>query len=468
MDPFGLIGLIGLAGQVLNSMIQLGLDMKDAPSEARDFVRQLQVLKTAISETNTNLVLNSDFREAFQGRHSTILSELDSTTELTDTQSMVSACVDELKAMIETLKKRSQNKINWTRIKSGFVAQKTKDAVDNLERQCRILNSLVAIDAVVLNARTFNTVQLIRKEQQKTLESVEKIHDRLDAQRNAEEQKAIFDWLSSADYVTQHHDQISKRQPGTGTWFLESHEYNVWLTQNQGTLFCPGIPGAGKTILSATLIDHLLESYKGDLDIGVGYLYCNYQRQETQKADDLLAALLKQLCQRVDLIPHSLAALYDDFKDKSRPPFVGVSKCLQSAISAYSQVFVVIDALDECNEFEREKFLTELRNIQESSHLNLFATSRFTGDIISHFEGCSTLEVRARRGDIEMYLDQNMKKLKSFVQRNPKLQEDIKESISTAADGMYVLDSIFLPRKTRRQTGSLSTGFYWHHYTSIL
>lgn len=39
------------------------------------------------------------------------------------------------------------------------------------------------------------------------------------------ERITIVRWLTPIDYSLQHHDFISRREPGTGQWLLESAEY---------------------------------------------------------------------------------------------------------------------------------------------------------------------------------------------------------------------------------------------------
>ena len=79
----------------------------------------------------------------------------------------------------------------------------------------------------------------------------ERLHPRQDIQEASLERKVILDWLSPNDYASQHRDVINRRQAGTGQWLLESAEYKTRLQLAKGTLFCPGIPGAGKTTLTA-------------------------------------------------------------------------------------------------------------------------------------------------------------------------------------------------------------------------
>ncbi len=75
------------------------------------------------------------------------------------------------------------------------------------------------------------------------------------------------------------------------------------------TLFCPGIPGAGKTILTSIVVDDLHTRFQNNERIGIAYLYCNFRRQEEQRAGDLLASLLKQLAQGQSSMPESVRSL---------------------------------------------------------------------------------------------------------------------------------------------------------------
>jgi hypothetical protein len=77
----------------------------------------------------------------------------------------------------------------------------------------------------------------------------EAMKSKLDVQEDLE----VLDWLTPENYG-QHSDISKRRQPGTGQWFLNSSEYRAWLELVEMTIFCPGIPGAGKTILTATVV----------------------------------------------------------------------------------------------------------------------------------------------------------------------------------------------------------------------
>ncbi|RDW67885.1 hypothetical protein BP6252_09281 [Coleophoma cylindrospora] len=74
------------------------------------------------------------------------------------------------------------------------------------------------------------------------------------------QRQTILDWLTPIDYITRQQDSIRRRQAGTGQWLLDSKEFQSWLSTDKQTLFCPGIPGAGKTILTFLLAELYFES----------------------------------------------------------------------------------------------------------------------------------------------------------------------------------------------------------------
>jgi Cdc6-like AAA superfamily ATPase len=74
---------------------------------------------------------------------------------------------------------------------------------------------------------------------------------------DAKDHLGILNWLTPIDYGPQQIDYISRRQARTGQWFLESKEFNTWVNGNKKTLFCPGIPGAGKTIITSVVVEEL-------------------------------------------------------------------------------------------------------------------------------------------------------------------------------------------------------------------
>jgi Cdc6-like AAA superfamily ATPase len=59
-------------------------------------------------------------------------------------------------------------------------------------------------------------------------------------------------------------------------------------------LFCPGMPGAGKTMMATLVIDRLPRSEHG-AERPIAFIYCNYKQQSEQSIEHMLSNLLRQV-----------------------------------------------------------------------------------------------------------------------------------------------------------------------------
>jgi hypothetical protein len=156
----------------------------------------------------------------------------------------------------------------------------------------------------------------------------------------------------------------------------------------------------------------------------------------------LLASLLKQLAESRLSLPVTVKELYNRYETKRiRLSLREVSDALQAVTVLYSQVFIIVDALDEylISDGCRQQFLSALFNLQAKCGANLFAILRPILSIEKEFEGNSKLEIRASEEDVRRYLEGYMFRLPGFVARSPELQKEIKTDIIKAVDGIYVI-----------------------------
>lgn len=265
----------------------------------------------------------------------------------------------------------------------------------------------------------------------------------------------IAEWLSPVNYATQQNYFFEQRHPGTGVgWLLESKEFQAWLKDDSQTLFCPGIPGAGKTIMTSVVVNHLLHRSikKGDDpetpqddNFGIAYLYCMFKRSDEQTTSHFLLNILKQFVQERSSVPNIVRELYDRCKlKKLQPSRDEVVKVLTSVLASTRESFIIIDALDEGREHEVSELLSEVFGLQVKTKVKLFATSRHIPHIAERFSTCTRLEIRARDEDVRAFIGDGILKLPAFYGRSQEVQQELKNVVETkiteAANGMYVFN----------------------------
>ena len=346
------------------------------------------------------------------------------------------------------------------KLKWPFTEKEVQEIVGLIEREKALLslalanNSRRLIQELSTNARE-NQLQLVNILDMLKESSVENHHElvgikdqivavrsKVDNEESTRLRRTILDWLVPGSFAAQYTDFISRKQEGTGEWFLDSPQFKKWLEGNGSSLFCPGIPGAGKTMVASLVIEHLLNKVQGqeqDAQIGVAFIYCNFRRQEEQTPLNLVSNLLKQLVRGLRKLPDTLVSLHQAKEGtQTRPSYQEILQVLRQVIGHFSAVFVVVDALDECQITggNRTILLTDLLNLQTSHQANIMVTSRFIPDIEETFRDSPSLEVRASESDIGRYVEGFLPQLPLFVGRDLSLQEDIRKNITDAVSGM--------------------------------
>jgi hypothetical protein len=194
---------------------------------------------------------------------------------------------------------------------------------------------------------------------------------------------------------------------------------------------------------SSNVIEYLTSKYALDGTVGLAFAYYDYQSPKLAELPRVLAALVKQLCRRKSEIPASFLKV----KRGAMPPSqLGDRKSFITAADQFNQTFLVVDALDECEEPKRHKMLQFLQEIVDSPLIiKVLVTSRREADIVREFELLKrpTVMVEARNvaADIEKYVTDEVQRLrgaKRLYVKSDKLELEIIKTLRGKADGMYV------------------------------
>jgi hypothetical protein len=192
------------------------------------------------------------------------------------------------------------------------------------------------------------------------------------------------------------------------------------------------------------VVDHLTAVYKNNKNIGVACIYLNHMEIGNQTPSKLLAALWRQLVVDRD-IGSDVEDLYmKHYKRGTSPSLQEVAGILSSSLGEFSQVFIVIDAIDEYPENQRFMLLGHLVDqISTKHHINLMVTARpHVSANTTPLPNIQTLEIRAMPKDIQRFINlridsDSSSRLFRHVQKQPGLRADIHSRINCkSVDGM--------------------------------
>jgi hypothetical protein len=160
-----------------------------------------------------------------------------------------------------------------------------------------------------------------------------------------------------------------------------------------------------------------------------------------QSYDGLLRSSTYQLCVYLDILPGILVTAYKNCGSGTTSPSRDVvQQICSSACQHLPEVFIIIDALDECNEIGQvAAWLKNMLSIGGGG-LHVLITSRDKLDITAHLSKISQQQViqldNFTGADIELYIDSRMKESEQLMLWSQDIQTNIRDSLLAGAGGM--------------------------------
>ncbi|CAN9361213.1 unnamed protein product [Alternaria alternata] len=256
----------------------------------------------------------------------------------------------------------------------------------------------------------------------------------------------ICSWLSAPDPSTNYHKAHKQRQAETGLWLLESAKFSDWKKRAASRLWLHGIPGCGKTILSSTIIGHLVQHCDKDTSMMMAYFYFDFKDTQKQDPELMLRSLLCQLLQRSVVIPKGVDALFSSCENGQRKlSSHALLQVTREAAQEFTHVYVVLDALDECTQRSELMDMLETVGGWQLSNLHLLMTSRKERDIESSLEGyvkeddTVCLQRHVVDQDIQRYVQHRLLVDKGLAKWNKDaaIRQEIETAMMRGAHGMF-------------------------------
>ena len=187
-------------------------------------------------------------------------------------------------------------------------------------------------------------------------------------------------------------DRNDNRVLGTCDWFTSHPRFQCWDRNSDSTsslLWVSADPGCGKSVLSKYLVDEVLPSGGNST---ICYFFFRDDYPDQNRSTIALASILRQLFMaQSHLLSDSILDQFDKDGQRLVESFRGLWDILMSVTASGNsgEVICVMDALDECQEDDRNKLIGAVTDLYLSGNnnrkLKFFFTSRPYGHIRSGF-----------------------------------------------------------------------------------
>ncbi|KAJ6201931.1 hypothetical protein J3E72DRAFT_410373 [Bipolaris maydis] len=248
----------------------------------------------------------------------------------------------------------------------------------------------------------------------------------------------ICSWLSAPNPSINYHKAHKQRQAGTGLWLLKS-------TSAASRLWLYGIPGCGKTILSSTVVEHLLQHCHSDASMVTVYFYFDFNDTQKQDPELMLCSLLRQLLQR-----SGVEVLFSAYENRDGQPLLhALLELMPQVVQQFRHTYIILDALDECTQRQELINILEVMASWQLDNIHLLMTSRKERDIESSLESyikekdTICLQRDVVDCDIQQYVQQRLSNDKTLAKwsKDAAIRQEIEAALMHGACGMCVWTS---------------------------
>lgn len=331
-------------------------------------------------------------------------------------------------------------------LKWPFSSSETKELLAEVGRHKATIGIALSADNMAALLRALSR-------QDELADDIQDIKSKLEARWAVEtrialdkERQEILHFFEKTDPFSNHETSLKLRHPLTGLWLTEGQTFKTWLHTRNSKLWLSGIPGAGKTVLAASVIEETIN--ESSPNRAVAYFYCDYKDERTQDPVNILGSLATQLAKQSERCFALLQQYYVTchHKDKAFPKLElpALSKKIGEMASSFDDVSIIVDALDECgkNTIKVVESLISLGSDINSNTRTLFL-SRNEVEIRQLLqEHYNHIEIAAKSEDLRLYVaaetEIRMRKIgrEQLRIKSPELKMHIMETLVERADGM--------------------------------
>jgi len=255
----------------------------------------------------------------------------------------------------------------------------------------------------------------------------------------------IRTWLQPTEYSNEGGEfkkHLASHLPGTGDWLFSSDAYRQWhrgSSPDRGLLWIRGIPGSGKSVFAASIVDQLRQE-----QCPVLYFFF---RQIIDANHSPMAALRDWLHQLLVFSPPLQAVLKDYVDEKgNRRDLESLSSAdlwrhLRDATIYIPKVYIVVDALDEMDQTkDLEPFLQSLAALAgwRPSQVKVVATSRPVAYVEKTLRTANAFHIRLEERQVDIDIATYVKHKLSLSTISTEMQAHIRAAVPGRANGLFL------------------------------
>lgn len=241
----------------------------------------------------------------------------------------------------------------------------------------------------------------------------------------------------------------------TFTWFWNDPDYVSWRSSKKSNvLHLYAKPGSGKSVLTKKALQRLENERSESNSDAILYYFCNNRRRPDESASNILRAFVHQFLRKQKSLFRHLAEISSALQDwdPTLPGDFEIS--LESLWDIFTSMIKIsrvetfhcfIDGLDECEQKSTTELigcLSEIMNSNDGPVVKFFISSRRNTDIqddLSEYSPVSIhLSPESIRGDIEVIVEERLRKLSRRLGYNEVETTKLKERIVKRAEGMFL------------------------------
>ncbi len=247
----------------------------------------------------------------------------------------------------------------------------------------------------------------------------------------------IREWLNAPDPRINQIDAENKCMDDTGLWFVDGQIYEQWRFSQGSFLWLYGLAGCGKTVLCSTIIQRT-EKFVIQRSSVLAFYYFSFRSDITTKTDSCIRSIIQQLANQSD----DLDAL-NLLRQKSQggaPRRKELLDTLRGMLTGFEQVFIIIDALDECGDRQELFELLDTLRHWKLDQLRILVTSRDEPDIRNSLNPTPEQQVSLKTSgvdhDIGLFVVKSLEREKN-LQQWPELRGLTENALVKGAQGMF-------------------------------